>query len=57
MKYRLSWINKVKEFQSLPDDVQDNFCSFCGCEGGCNLCKDLNTINEDDIYDDTKDDK
>jgi hypothetical protein len=38
------WVEKVREFQSLPEEEQDKFCSFCGCEGGCNLCTNLDEL-------------
>ena len=27
-----------KEFFELPIEKQWKWCSYCGCEGGCNLC-------------------
>jgi len=51
-KYLSSWISRVKEFQSLPEDVQSKFCSYCGCTGGCNLCRDISKITDDEIIND-----
>lgn len=52
--YRKSWIEKVKAFQSLPASEQNEYCGYCGCEGGCNLCENISKIKEEDIIDDTK---
>lgn len=49
---KLSWILKVKEFQSLPNDIKNKYCGLCGCIGGCNLCEDISKIKENDIYND-----
>ena len=51
-KYLSSWISRVKEFQSLPEDEQSKFCSYCGCTGGCNLCRDISKITDDEIIND-----
>lgn len=51
-KYLSSWISRVKEFQSLPEDEQSKFCSYCQCEGGCNLCRDISKITDDEIIND-----
>ena len=52
VKYLASWIERVKEFQSLPQSEQSSFCSYCQCEGGCNLCKNINDIDESQIIND-----
>lgn len=39
------WFRAVREFQSLNDNERDNFCSRCGCTGGCNLCSDISKFN------------
>lgn len=51
-KYLSSWISRVKEFQSLPENEQSKFCSYCGCTGGCNLCRDISKITDDEIIND-----
>lgn len=51
-KYLSSWISRVKEFQSLPQDEQSKFCSHWGCTGGCNLCRDISKITDDEIIND-----
>lgn len=51
-KYLRSWINKVKEFQALSQEDRDKFCSYCGCEGGCDLCTNISNISELDIIED-----
>lgn len=50
--YRRSWIEEVENFQSLPEAERNDWCSRCGCEGGCNLCTDISNIKEEDIVDD-----
>ncbi|MCM1217948.1 MAG: hypothetical protein NC548_25970 [Lachnospiraceae bacterium] len=30
--------------QHSPKREQDKWCSYCGCEGGCNLCTNLNLL-------------
>lgn len=32
-------IKRRKDFQNLPEDEQNKYCSYCGCEGGCNVCQ------------------
>ena len=51
-KYLASWISRVKEFQSLPQDEISKFCSHWGCTGGCNLCRDISKITDDKIIND-----
>lgn len=40
-----SWYRVVREFQSLPNDEREKFCSRCGCTGGCNMCADISKFN------------
>ena len=47
--YLSSWINEVKKFQNLPQYEQDKLCSYIQCEGGCNMCKDISKITDDQI--------
>lgn len=28
----------INNFQSLTEEQRNKWCSYCGCEGGCNLC-------------------
>lgn len=33
------------EFQGKPESEQLDFCSWCCCAGGCNLCADISKYN------------
>lgn len=38
-----NWIKKVIEFHNREKDpelkkINDKWCGYCGCEGGCALC-------------------
>jgi hypothetical protein len=35
-------IKRRTEFKNLSKKEQDKWCSKCGCEGGCDLCKNIN---------------
>lgn len=50
--YRRSWIEEVERFQSMSENERQDWCSNCGCAGGCNLCTDISKIKEEDIVDD-----
>jgi len=45
-KIRINNIVK-RNFTELSQEEKDKWCSYCGCEGGCNLCDcmKLNNIN------------
>jgi hypothetical protein len=32
-------IKRRTEFKNLSKKERDDWCSHCGCEGGCDLCK------------------
>lgn len=36
-----SWYRAAVEFQGKPESEQLDFCSWCCCHGGCNLCADI----------------
>ena len=33
----MSWEDDVINYHKNPESFND-WCSYCGCEGGCNLC-------------------
>ena len=37
-------VAKYYHWNNLPKREQDRWCSYCGCEGGCNLCESVNKI-------------
>lgn len=39
---RLNTIQRRTEFQQQSKKDRDKWCSHCGCEGGCDLCKYIN---------------
>lgn len=40
-----SWYRAAVEFQGKPESEQLDFCSWCCCAGGCNLCADISKYN------------
>lgn len=40
-----SWYRAAVEFQGKPESGQLDFCSWCCCHGGCNLCADISKYN------------
>lgn len=40
-----SWYREAVEFQGKPESEQRDFCSWCRCTGGCNLCADISKYN------------
>lgn len=40
-----SWYRAAVEFQGKPESEQRDFCSWCCCTGGCNLCDDISKYN------------
>ena len=40
-----SWYRAAVEFQGKPESEQRDFCSWCCCTGGCNLCADISKYN------------
>lgn len=40
-----SWYRAAAEFQGKPESEQLDFCSWCCCAGGCNLCADISKYN------------
>lgn len=32
------WLESAKKLYDSPEE-KDKWCSYCGCEGGCNLCR------------------
>ena len=34
-------IKRRTEFKNLSKKERDEWCSHCGCEGGCDLCKNI----------------
>lgn len=35
---------KYYHWNNLPKKEQDRWCSYCGCEGGCNMCTSVNKV-------------
>lgn len=36
----------IKNFQSLTEEERNKWCSYCGCEGGCNLCATTRSLTK-----------
>ena len=37
-------VAKYYHWNNLSKREQDRWCSYCGCEGGCNMCESVNKI-------------
>lgn len=40
----MALVDRMLDFQALPKKEQNEWCSHCGCTGGCNLCEDITKV-------------